>query len=65
VHLTTGKTGWASLPRSLAALMADELRLVATPRRAKDPQAEAHDGLQPDGDQRLTEWMRASPRLAV
>lgn len=66
-HFATGRTGQSSPRRSFAALLVDELALVATPRRPADPEPDkwTHYALEPDGDERLTEWMREHLRLAA
>lgn len=66
-HFATGKTGWSSPRRSLAALLVDELRLVPTARRPENPEPGkwTHYALKVDGDQRLTAWMLDHLRLAA
>lgn len=66
-HFATGETGRSSPRRSFAALLVGELNLDAIPRRRDNPEPRkwAHYALEPDGDQRLTEWMREHLRLAV
>lgn len=66
-HFATGRTGQSSPRRSFAALLVDQLRLVAVPRRRDDPEAGkwTHYALETDGDERLTTWMRAHLRLAA
>lgn len=66
-HFASGRTGQSSPRRSFAALLVDELALVAMPRRPADPEPDkrTHYALEPDGDQRLTEWMREHLRLAA
>lgn len=66
-HFATGRTGQSSPRRSLAALLVYELALVATPRRPADPEPDkwTQYALEPDGDERLTAWMRERLRLAA
>ncbi len=64
-HFETGKTGSSTLRRSLAALLADQLDLVAMPRNPARPGYFSNYGLEPEGDARLTVWMRAHLTLAV
>ena len=66
-HFATGRTGQSSPRRSLAALLAEDLTLVAMPRRPADPEPGkwTHYALEPEGDERLTQWMRKHLRLAA
>jgi hypothetical protein len=66
-HFRTGRTGHSSPRRSLAALLAEDLQLIAIPRRPHAPEAErwANYALAPAGDARLTDWMRRRLKLAV
>jgi GIY-YIG catalytic domain len=66
-HFATGRTGQSSPRRSLAALLADELKLIAMPRRPANPEPRkwTHYSLEAPGDARLTEWMLAHLELAV
>lgn len=64
-HFSTGKTGSSTLRRSLAGLLADDLRLTGRPRNLANPGAFANFGLEPAGDARLTDWMLEHLRLAV
>ncbi len=66
-HFAAGRTGQSSPRRSFAALLVDELALVAIPRRPADPEPGrwTHYALEPDGDERLTGWMREHLRLAA
>ena len=64
-HFETGKTGSSTLRRSLAARLADQLDLVAMPRNPARPGYFSNYGLEPEGDARLTTWMRAHLTLAV
>lgn len=64
-HFSTGKTGSSTLRRSVAALLADDLRLEGQPRNLANPEGFANFGLEEGGDARLTEWMLEHLRLAV
>jgi hypothetical protein len=66
-HFASGETGRSSPRRSYASLLADELNLVACPRRWPDPEPKKFHcyALEPDSDQRLTAWMLEHLRLAV
>jgi hypothetical protein len=66
-HFATGKTGRSSPRRSFAALLAEDLKLVAMPRRLAIPEPKkwTHYALEEPGDGRLTDWMCANLRLAV
>lgn len=64
-HFATGRTGSSTLRRSLAALLVDELDLIACPRNPEKPGHFANYALEPDGDQRLTDWMLDRLRIAV
>jgi hypothetical protein len=64
-HFATGKTGWSTVRRSLAALLTDTLELRGQPRTPSNPGNYSNFGLEPDGDQRLTDWMSTNLRLAV
>ena len=66
-HFATGRTGQSSPRRSFAALLVDDLKLVAMPRRPADPEPGkwTHYALEPDGDKRLTVWMLEHLRLAA
>lgn len=56
-HFASGRTGSSTLRRSFAALLREELHLMATPRNPEKPERFANYGLLPGGDDRLTEWM--------
>ena len=62
-HFSTGKTGSSTVRRSLAALLADQLGLVAVPRNSVRPDGSAHFSLEAAGDERLSRWMEE--RLAL
>jgi hypothetical protein len=66
-HFATGKTGWSSPRRSFAALLADELKLTAVPRRPASPEPKRYScyGLEQSGDERLSQWMRERLSLAT
>lgn len=64
-HFTTGRTGSSTLRRSFAALLGDSLSLTAVPRNPANPGHFSNFGLELEGDERLTEWMRSHLRLAV
>src|SRR3954470_18321824 len=56
-HFTTGKTGSSTVRRSLAALLADNLGLVAVPRNLVKPDGSANFGLNAPSEKRLSAWM--------
>ncbi|WP_188837837.1 GIY-YIG nuclease family protein [Flexivirga endophytica] len=56
-HFATGKTGSSTVRRSLAALLVDQLELVAVPRNVTRPSASANHALDTAGDERLSRWM--------
>ena len=64
-HFATGKTGSSTIRRSLAALLADDLHLVAVPRNLAKPDGSANFALEAASDQRLSEWMDARLTLAT
>jgi hypothetical protein len=64
-HFATGKTGSSTVRRSLAALLADELELVAVPRNLNKPDGSANFALDPASDDRLSNWMEHHLRLAT
>lgn len=66
-HFKTGKTGQSSPRRSFAALLAEQLGLVAMPRRPTNPEPKkwTHYALEERGDRDLTAWMCANLHLAV
>lgn len=63
-HFTSGKTGSSTLRRSLAGLLREQLSLVGVPRNFQKPDGSANFGLEIEGDQRLTTWMRGELGLA-
>jgi hypothetical protein len=62
-HFATGKTGSSTVRRSLAALLAAQLDLVAVPRNLAKPDGSANFSLETAGDRRLSRWM--DERLAL
>lgn len=66
-HFTSGDTGRSSPRRSFAALLVDELALVAIPRRPENPEPGRwpNYALEADDDDRLTAWMCEHLTLAV
>lgn len=64
-HFGTGKTGWSTVRRSLAVVLRDELRLASVPRNATLPVRPANYGLTPDGEERLTAWMKTHLTIAM
>ncbi len=65
MHFASGRTGQSTLRRSLAALLRDELRLMAQPRNPASPERFSHYALNPDGEEALTTWMREHLELAL
>jgi hypothetical protein len=66
-HFATGTTGRSSPRRSFAALLVEELGLVAMPRRPANPEPKkwTHYALEEPGDGDLTEWMCTNLQLVV
>jgi hypothetical protein len=64
-HFAVGKTGSSTVRRSLAALLVDDLGLVATPRNVEKPDGSANFGLDADSEIRLSEWMTQRLSLAT
>jgi len=64
-HFATGKTGSSTVRRSLAALLAEELELIAVPRNLRKPDGSANFALEHAGDARLSTWMEQRLRLAT
>ena len=64
-HFATGKTGSSTVRRSLAALLTDQLDLVAVPRNQAKPDGSANFGLDSPSDARLSEWMEQRLLLAT
>jgi hypothetical protein len=63
-HFADGKTGWSTLRRSLAALLAEDLDLTPMPRNPTKPGAYDRFALEPESDTRLTAWMIEHLRIA-
>lgn len=57
------RTGGSTVRRSFAALLRETLRLHGVPRNKSNPGHFPNYGLEPDADERLTEWMH--DRLAI
>ena len=64
-HFATGKTGSSTVRRSLAALLVDDLHLVAVPRNLAKPDGSANFARASASDRRLSEWMDARLTLAT
>lgn len=64
-HFAAGKTGSSTVRRSLAALLAGELALVAVPRNLAKPDGSANFGLDPASEARLSGWMEQRLSLAT
>lgn len=64
-HFAAGKTGSSTVRRSIAALLAGPLDLVAVPRNLAKPDGSANFGLDPAGEVRLSEWMEQRLSLAT
>jgi hypothetical protein len=64
-HFAVGKTGWSTVRRSLAALLADDLALVAAPRNVARPDGSANFALDAQSEARLSEWMAQRLSLAT
>lgn len=65
-HFNSSGTGWSTVRRSLGALLKDNLKLVARPRsRGTSPQDYYCYRFKPDGEDRLTEWMKKNIHVAV
>lgn len=60
-HFATGKTGWSTLRRALAAL----LNMRAALRNSAKPARPTHYGLHEDDEKTLTEWMMQRLEIAV
>jgi uncharacterized protein (TIGR02246 family) len=63
-----GRSSDSSLRRTFAALLADDLDLVAMPRRRpayQGVQKWTHCALKEDGERRLSDWMQANLELAI
>ncbi len=64
-HFATGKTGSSTVRRSLAALLTQQLDLVAVPRNPAKPDGSANFGLDSASDTRLSNWMEQRLLLAT
>lgn len=64
-HFATGKTGSSTVRRSLAALLAAKLDLVAVPRNLAKPDGSANYSLASASDDCLSEWMEERLVLAT
>lgn len=64
-HFASGKTGSSTVRRSLAALLDDELDLVAVPRNLDKPDGSANFAIDPASDTRLSSWMERHLHLAT
>lgn len=64
-HFAAGKTGSSTVRRSLAALLAAELDLVAVPRNEGRPDGSANFSLESMGERRLSDWMEQRLTLAT
>lgn len=64
-HFSTGKTGSSTVRRSLAALLVDDLALVAVPRNLAKPDGSANFSLDTGSEERLSAWMEQHLRLAT
>ena len=61
-HFLSGATGISTLRRSLAALLASQLALTPIPRSADEEDNDRYDNymLDPESEDKLTEWMRGN-----
>jgi hypothetical protein len=64
-HFAAGKTGSSTVRRSLAALLVNELGLVAVPRNLAKPDGSANFGLDEASEVRLSGWMQQRLSLAT
>ena len=64
-HFSAGKTGSSTVRRSLAALLVDQLALVAVPRNLAKPDRSANFGLDAASEVRLSRWMEQRLSLAI
>lgn len=64
-HFAVGKTGSSTVRRSLAALLASQLALVAVPRNLVKPDGSANFALDPASEARLSGWMEQRLSLAT
>jgi hypothetical protein len=64
-HFAVGRTGSSTVRRSLAALLVDELDLVAVPRNLATPDGSANFGLDAASEGALSIWMEQRLSLAT
>ena len=64
-HFAAGKTGSSTVRRSLAALLADEMSLIAVPRNLAKPDGSANFALDAASEARLSSWMQDRLSLAT
>lgn len=64
-HFAAGKTGSSTVRRSLAALLVDEMSLVAVPRNLAKPDGSANYGLDAASEDSLSRWMEQRLSLAT
>lgn len=64
-HFAAGRTGSSTLRRSLAALLVDDLALVAVPRNLTTPDGSANFRLDAASEDRLSSWMEQWLTLAT
>ncbi|WP_376765687.1 GIY-YIG nuclease family protein [Agromyces agglutinans] len=64
-HFGEGKTGSATVRRSFAALLREQLGLMAQPRNRAKPGYFANFGISEDGEVRLSEWMNRNLTLST
>jgi hypothetical protein len=64
-HFAAGKTGSSTVRRSLAALLMDELGLVAVPRNLVKPDGSANFALDEASEVRLSGWMQQRLSLTI
>lgn len=64
-HFAAGRTGSSTVRRSLAALLAAKLALVAVPRNLDKPDGSANFALDPASEMRLSAWMEQRLSLAT
>ncbi|WP_426571318.1 GIY-YIG nuclease family protein [Aquihabitans sp. McL0605] len=64
-HFGTGRTGSSTVRRTIDALLADTLDLVAQPRNPTTPGHFSNYAFEPAGEEQLTEWMLDHLTLAT
>jgi len=63
-HFKTGRAGKSSLRRSLGAILKEPLNLTAIPRGChNDSKRYVNYAFEPEGDARLTDWMRSNLKI--